>query len=97
MAYLTGSSDETMKKKASDYYLKFRKHADEMNAIAMLLGAKWVRSSMGSLAFNEPLGPEDIFVKRINRVHANGLATHFDVFYNKNGEEVPRPKGWKSA
>lgn len=96
MAYMAASSDGIMKKRVAEYYLKYRKHSEEMTAIAMLLGAKWVRSSMGANAFGEE-GREDIFMKRINRVHANGLATHFELFYNKDGEEVPRPKGWKSA
>lgn len=38
-----------------------------------------------------------VFVKIIRRTHANGLATHFELFYNELGEEVPRPKGYKSA
>lgn len=61
-----------------------QERAERLTAIGMLLDAKWDHE-------------HQVFVKIIRRTHANGLATHFELFYNELGEEVPRPKGYRSA
>lgn len=54
------------------------------DSLEMLLDAKWV-------------GKYQVFVKKTYTSHPNGLASYRETFYNERGEEVPRPKGYKSA
>lgn len=63
---------------------KRQERAERLTAVGMLLDAKWDTE-------------HQVFVKIIRRTYVNGLATHFEVFYNELGEELPRPKGFESA
>lgn len=61
-----------------------RERAEQLLTIGMLLEAGWSSEYK-------------CFVKITKSTHPNGIASHWETFYNEAGEEVPRPKGYKSA
>lgn len=63
---------------------KRQERAERLTAVGMLLDAKWD-------------GEHKVFVKVTKSTHLNGIASHWETFYNELGEEMPRPKGYKSA
>lgn len=68
-----------------------------LNWVDEIIREMEVRAALGMLLEAVWSSEHEVFVKITKSTHPNGIASHWETFYNEVGEEVPRPKGYQSA
>lgn len=57
---------------------------NEIKAMEMLLGARWIPPTGGTIRF------PGYFLKKV-KGEAGGLPVHWDVYYDRQGQEIDTP------